>query len=300
MRRPPTLRADARVALVAPAGPLRGAEDVQRAQSNVRSFAWSPVVGAHALDRAGYLAGGDEARLADLNLALADDSIDAVWCLRGGYGVMRLLHQVNYDVLRQRPKPVIGYSDITALHAAIGTRCDVVTYHGPTARATLTSFSRASLERALGGDDPCGRAEHASTLHTGRARGRLAGGNLAILSALCGTPYEPLYDDAVLVLEDVNEPVYRIDRMLTQLRLGGRLQRCAAIVFGAFTDAPADAPEESVGARSLEDVLAETAEVVGIPCIAGAPIGHIADQWTIPLGAAAELDADARTLRIFE
>jgi muramoyltetrapeptide carboxypeptidase len=300
MRRPPVLRADARIALVAPAGPLRGDEDVQRAQGNVRSFAWEPVVGAHALDRAGYLAGSDDARLADLNRALADDSVDAVWCLRGGYGVMRLLHQVNYDALRRRPKPVIGYSDITALHAAIGTRCDVVTFHGPTARAPLSPFSRASLARALGGDDPCGRAERASTLHSGRARGRLAGGNLAILSALCGTPYEPAYDDAVLVLEDVNEPVYRIDRMLTQLRLGGRLQRCAAIDFGAFTDAPADAPEESLGARSLEDVLAETANAVGVPCIAGAPIGHVGDQWTIPLGAAAELDAATCTLRIFE
>src|SRR5207249_10934259 len=125
------------------------------------------------------------------------------------------------------------------------------------------------LERALGGDDPCGRAEHASTLHTGRARGRVAGGNLAILSALCGTPYEPLYDDAVLVLEDVNEPAYRIDRMLTQLRLGGRRQRCAAIVFGAFTDAPADAPEQRVGARPLEAVLAERVERRRRPCRAG-------------------------------
>ena len=299
MRRP-TIAAGARVALVSPAGPLRGEADLQRAQENVRSLGWVPVVGAHALARAGYLAGRDGDRLSDLNGALTDDAIDAVWCARGGYGAMRILDQIDYAALRRRPKPIIGYSDVTALHAAMGPRCEIVTFHGPTARAQLTPFSRASLERALAGDDSCGVATNATTLHAGRTRGRLVGGNLALLCALAGTPYAPDYRDAILIVEDVNEAVYRIDRMLTQLRLGGCLSTCRGIVFGQFTDVPLDSPEESLGTRTLEGVLGEVALAVNIPCIAGAPIGHVADQWTLPLGAIAELDADARTLRILE
>ena len=298
MRRP-SIGADARVALVAPAGPLNGEQDLERAKDNVRSFGWVPVVGANVLARNGYLAGSDGARLADLNAALVDDAIDGIWCIRGGYGVMRILETIDYAALRRRPKPVIGYSDITALHAAIATRCDAVTFHGPTARAQLSNFSRESLRRALAGGDP-GPAEGARVLASGRARGRLVGGNLAILCGLAGTPYAPDYRDAILVMEDVNEAVYRIDRMLTQLRLNGALDACAGIIFGQFTDIPGDAPEESLGARRLDDVLAEVASVLGVPCIAGAPIGHVADQWTLPLGAEAELDADARTLRILE
>ena len=299
MRRP-SIRADARVALVAPAGPLNGERDLERAKENVRSLGWVPVVGGNVLARAGYLAGNDGARLADLNDALVDDAIDAVWCIRGGYGVMRILETIDYAALRRRPKPVIGYSDITALHAAIATRCDAVSFHGPTARAELSVFSRESLGRALTGGDPAGLAEGARRLAPGRARGRLVGGNLAILCALAGTPYAPDYRDAIVVMEDVNEAVYRIDRMLTQLRLTGALGACAGIVFGQFTDIPGDAPEEALGARTLEDVLREVASAVGVPCIAGAPVGHVADQWTLPLGAQAELDADARTLRILE
>jgi muramoyltetrapeptide carboxypeptidase len=299
MRRP-TLGAGARVALVAPAGPLRGEDDLRRARDNVRSFGWEPVDGESVLAREGYLAGADGQRLADLNRAIADEDVDAIWCVRGGYGAMRILENVDYASLRRRPKAIIGYSDITALHSAVTTRCELVSFHGPTARAALTSFSRDSLERATTGADPCGVAATARTLYEGRARGRLIGGNLALLCSLAGTKFEPDYDGAILVLEDVNEAVYRIDRMLTQLRLAGQLARCSAIVFGQFTDIPIDAPEESLGARTLDDVFGEIAETTRVPCIAGAPVGHLADQWTLPLGAHAELDADERRLRILD
>ncbi|HEY2376975.1 MAG TPA: LD-carboxypeptidase [Gemmatimonadaceae bacterium] len=300
MRRPPAPCAGARVALVAPAGPLRGEADLERAQNNARAFGWVPVVGAHVLARDGYLAGADADRLADLNTALTDDAIDAVWCVRGGYGAMRILDHVDYAAMRRRPKPIVGYSDVTALHSAMSTRCEVVTFHGPTARASLTTFSRASLEQALSGNDSCGVATNATTLHEGRTRGRLVGGNLALLCALSGTSYAPDYRDAILVVEDVNEAVYRIDRMLTQLRLGGHLAGCRGLVFGQFTDIPTDSPEENLGARTLDNVLGEIATQLKVPCISGAPVGHVADQWTIPLGAEAELDANERTLRILQ
>jgi len=295
MRRPPALEPGCRVALVAPAGPLRNEEDLRRAEENARQLGWLPVSGHYVLARRGYLAGTDDERLADFNAAARDPTIDAVWCLRGGYGTMRLLEGVDYDAWRRAPKPLIGYSDITALHAAIGARADLVTFHGPTARATLTDFSRASLESALRGVDSCGTAPDARALVSGRARGRLVGGNLAMLAALTGTPYAPNYDGAILVVEDVGEPVYRLDRMLTQLRLSGALGACVGIVFGAFTGIPSDDP-----AGNVDDLLEEVARTIDVPCIVGAPVGHIEDQWTIPLGAVAELDADSLTLRTLD
>ena len=297
MLRPPPLAPGARVALLTPAGPLRGEADVARAVHNARALGWEPVVAEHALARAGYFAGPDEARLADLNRALADDAVDGVWCIRGGYGAMRLLDGVDYAALSRRPRALIGYSDITALHAAVAARCGIVTYHGPTARADLTHFSRDSLLRAVGCDpaDPCGRAEGARVIRPGRARGRLAGGNLALLAALAGTPFAPRLDGAILVLEDVNEAVYRVDRMLRQLLLAGLLRGCRAVVFGHCTDCPEESDD---GARTLDDVLAELAALLDVPCLAGVPVGHIRDQWTVPLGAQAEVDAGEGRLSV--
>lgn len=293
---PPALAPGARVALVAPAGPLRGEADVERGRENVRALGWEPVVAPHVLRRTGYFAGTDAERLADLNTALADPAIDAIWCLRGGYGCMRLLERLDLDAMRRRPRALLGFSDVTALHAAVGAHASLVTMHGPVARNPLTPFSRDSLVRALVvQEDPCGAAPHARTLRGGVAEGRLAGGNLALVAALAGTPWAPDLRGAIVVLEDVNEAVYRVDRMLMQLRLAGMLDGVRGIAFGQCTDCPDDSDD---GARALDDVLSEHAEWLGVPCLAGIPMGHVDDQWTIPLGAIAELDADARTLRV--
>lgn len=295
-RRPPLLSEGARVALVAPAGPLRGDADLARALENVQSFGWEAVVGEHALARDGYFAGSDAYRAADLNHALLDDSIDAVWCLRGGYGAMRILDTIDYDAVARRPKPIIGYSDITALHAAFARRSDLVTYHGPTARAVLSTFSRDSLACALvHGGDSCGAAADARVLRGGSAHGVLAGGNLALLSALAGTAFAPRLDDTILVLEDIDEAVYRVDRMLRQLLLAGLLDGVRGIVFGACTNCP-EASDD--GARRLDDVILEVADLLAVPAMSGAPVGHVDDQWTLPLGAPAVLDADRRTLAV--
>jgi muramoyltetrapeptide carboxypeptidase len=292
---PPPLAPGARVALVAPAGPLRGAEDVERGCANARSLGWEPVVGMHILERADYFAGSDAVRLADLNAALRDPRIDGVWCLRGGYGIMRLLDGIDYDALRRRPKAMLGYSDVTALHAAVGVRCGLAAFHAPVARNPLTGFSRDSLERAtIRSTDPCGVAAEARPLRGGHTSGRLVGGNLALLAALVGTPFAPDLADAILVVEDVNEAVYRVDRMLRQLLLSGALAGCRAIVAGAFTEVP---PCEDAS-RTTDDVVGEIAEILEVPCLAGIPMGHVDDQWTLPLGAAAELDVDARRLAV--
>jgi muramoyltetrapeptide carboxypeptidase len=298
MRLTPPLSAGARVALVAPAGPLRSPDELDLAITQARSLGWEPVPATNALARAGYLAGDDALRVRDLNAAFADDSLDGIWCLRGGYGAMRLLRALDYAALARRPKALIGYSDITALHAAVAVECRLVTYHGPTARTRLSDFSRHSLTRAVvAHEDSCGAAPEARVLRGGRARGRLVGGNLALLSSLVGTPYAPDYTGAILLIEDVGEPNYRVDRMLRQLELSGALGAVAGIAFGHFTEGT-DPGDHDVTSRRLDDVLREAADVAGVPAVAGIPMGHIDDQWTIPLGAMAELDADARTLHV--
>ena len=297
----------ARVALVAPAGPLATPAELEHAINNVEQFGWTPVVGQYALARAGYLAGTDMQRLDDFNRAACDDDIDAIWCLRGGYGVTRILDGIAYDALRRRPKPIIGYSDITALHAAVAHECHIITYHGPTARGTITPFSRNSFERALiFGTDPCGTAHSARTIRPGSARGRLMGGNLALIAALVGTRYALDLDRAILVLEDVNEPVYRIDRMLRQLWMSGALANVAALAVGQFTGCDDDtvpgegdaSTPEAPARRAVDDVLREVADAFKIPCVAGLPVGHIDDQWTLPLGALATLDAEMLTMTV--
>ena len=296
MRLPPPLSSGARVALIAPAGPLRSSAELDVATAQAISFGWEPVVGEHALARYGYLAGTDDERLRDLNAALADDSIDGIWCLRGGYGAMRILDRLDVEAMRRHPRALIGYSDITALHAAVSGPADVITFHGPTARSSLTGFSRDSLERAVvRQQDSCGVAADARMLQPGRARGRIVGGNLALLASLCGTRFAPDYTGAILILEDVGEATYRIDRMLRQLAMAGALSAIAGFVYGQFSEGT---DPDDASSCALDDVLMEAARIGGVPAIAGAPIGHIDDQWTIPIGAMAELDADNQTLHI--
>jgi len=255
------------------------------------------VPGDHVLERDGYFAGSDAHRLGDLNRFLRDDSVDAIWCIRGGYGAMRLLEGIDYDALARRPKAIIGYSDITALHAAVGRRCGLVSYHGATARADLTELTRRSLAAVLGDEWESLTIAHPSmtALERGTAHGRLAGGNLALLAALAGTPFMPELDGAILLLEDVGEAVYRVDRMLTQLWLSGALRNVAGLAFGSFTDIPEDQANVQ---RPLERVLEEFAARCGVPCVSGFPMGHIDDQYTFPLGATATLNADEGLLLI--
>ena len=290
------LASGARVALISPAGPLQKPEELPRAEENARALGWEPIVTPHATDRIGYLAGKDRDRLDDINHALRDPTIDALWCLRGGYGMIRILPGIDYDALARSPKAIIGYSDVTALHAAVQRKCRLITYHGPTARETMSDFSRDSFSRAVVDQtDSCGVAPNSREISHGHAEGRLVGGNLAVLASLCGTPFAPDLTDAILILEDINEPVYRIDRMLQQLMLSGSLNGCRGIVFGACVKCPDDA---GGGGRPFDEVVGEIAEELGVPCLAGVPVGHIKEQWTIPLGATGTLDTRARKLTV--
>jgi muramoyltetrapeptide carboxypeptidase len=263
--------------------------------ATAESLGWEVQVGQHALRRTGYFAGDDAQRGDDLLDALQDDRIDGIWCLRGGYGAARLLPRLTVELLQRHPKALLGYSDITALHAA-WQHAGLVSYHGPTARAPLSDFSRDSLVRALqAGSDSCGAALDARVVRGGHATGRLVGGNLALLSSLCGTPWAVDGRGAVVVLEDVGEATYRLDRMLTQLRLAGAFDGCVGVAVGHFTDCP-DTTDD--GTRTVEAIVTELADALQVPTLQGIPVGHISDQWTVPFGAMATLDADARTLSV--
>lgn len=292
---PPRLQTGARIALVSPSGPLRDVADLVQAEANVRLFGWEPIIGAHAMARDGYFAGTDDERRADLLAAIHDDTIDGIWCLRGGYGAARLLPHIDRAAITRRPKVLIGYSDITALHA-LWQRAGVVSYHGPVARAAFTPFSLDSFRRALLlQHDSAGVAPDGEVLRAGRATGRLAGGNLALLASLCGTPWAVQFHGAIAVLEDIGEATYRLDRMLNQLLQAGAFEGCVALACGQFTDCPA---ETSDGKRAVRDVMRDVADQLAIPAVFGIPCGHVPDQWTLPFGAMATLDALAGTLLI--
>ncbi|MBA3645691.1 MAG: LD-carboxypeptidase [Gemmatimonadaceae bacterium] len=291
---PAPLKKNSRVALVSPAGPIADEEDLERARENARSLGWEPVTGKHAGKKHGYLAGEDAHRVEDFNDAIRNPEIDGIWCVRGGYGAMRLLDDIDYAAFAKNHKPLIGYSDITAIHSAIYNKTSLVTFHGPTAREKLTDFSRASLIKAVvEQSDSCGVALNAREIVPGRAEGRLAGGNLSLIAALIGTPYAVNLSGAILILEDVGEPLYRIDRMMHQLLLAGALNDCKAIALGDFTGA-----DENGSTVALDALLGGFAKKLGVPCLAGIPVGHIAEQWTIPIGAQATLDTAERKLNV--
>lgn len=300
MIRPPALKPGARIALVAPAGPL-GDGAVDRAVERVLTWGWEPAPGEHVRKRHGYLSAPDEDRAEDLNAALADDSVDAVWCLRGGYGVMRILDAVDWGALERHPKPVIGFSDNTALHLPI-QRLGIVSFHGPhPATKELTGFSADGLLRALTSTEAAGvlpfpeDGGRAETIAGGAAEGRLVGGNLSLVAATLGTPYAIDARGAILFLEEVGEAPYRVDRLLSQLRLAGVLDGVAGIALGGFTETGDD--QHSPG---VLDVLRDLLGGRGVPVAHGFPFGHVDDNWTLPVGVRARLDADAGTLELLE
>jgi len=310
-RKPPRLRPGDTVGLIQPAGFTADLAGPQAAIEMIGAMGLVPKVGQHVYDRHGYLAGTDESRAADINAMFADPGVRAIFTSRGGWGSARALPYLNWDVIRANPKLLIGFSDITALHLAIAARGGFPTIHAPNAGNNwgpngLDTFRRLAFDAALpfyqsspgfGASLTPGRGG-IETFRPGRASGRLIGGNLTVMSTLMGTPYLPSFDGAILFLEDVDEPVYSMDRMLTQLSLGGVLRRLAGVVFGQC--ARCSAPGAASGSFTLSDVLNRHLRPLGVPAFSGAMIGHIANQVSLPVGVRAEIDADQGTIRILE
>lgn len=308
---PPRLRPGARVALIAPSSPLLERDDRARGVELCAALGYQGVLLPHAGNAYGYLAGQDSERLADLNAALTGADFDAVWCLRGGNGMNRIVRDVDFAGFARHPKPVIGYSDITVLLLALWQRTGIVAFHGPIARAPMGNFQRYHFDRvltmvsaagALGRpapkpDELVPTAGRIITITPGRAQGRLIGGNLTLVQSLIGTAFFPDLTGAILFLEDVGEDVYRIDRMLAHLRLAGKLDGLAGVAIGRFTDLTRATDDGGLG---LDEILHTYFGPLKIPVAAGFPFGHIDDQWTLPIGVMAELDATGGELALLE
>jgi len=308
--RPRRLRPGDRIGLVAPASAVFRSVEVEIAQDVARALGLEPRLGDHVRDRHGYLAGRDEDRAADINAFFADTSVSGLFAIRGGWGCARVLPHLDWDTIRRNPKLVSGYSDVTGLHCGLHALTGLVTFHAPTALSDWPAFSVDHFRRvvfegeAVTMANPPGEEERLvqrenriRTITPGRARGRMLGGNLTVLTALLGSRYVPSFDGAILFLEDVNEDIYRVDRMLTQLGLAGVLGVLRGLVFGSCSHCD---PGEGYGSLTLEEVIDEHVRPLGIPAYEGAMIGHQERQFTVPVGTQVELDASAGTITMLE
>ncbi|RLP91198.1 LD-carboxypeptidase [Micromonospora sp. CV4] len=297
--RPPALRPGDTVLLVSPSGPT-SPERVARGVELLTGWGLRPVVAPNAYARQGYLAGADDLRAADLNAAFADPQVRGVICTRGGYGAQRVVDAIDMDAVRRDPKVVAGFSDITALQFALWRGARLAGVHGPGAawRDERTPLRSAeSLHAALMTTEPVtvtavAGEETYPVRVPGRATGTLLGGNLCMIAASIGTPDLPDLTGAVLLIEDVQEPPYKVDRMLTHLRRAGALDGLAGVAVGQFTDC-ADGWD-----TTIVDVLGERLGGLGVPVLGGLPIGHGPGQLTVPVGTRAILDTGTATLTV--
>jgi muramoyltetrapeptide carboxypeptidase len=309
--RPKALRAGDTVGVITPSTPVTDPDRLALVTRTLNFFGLRAKVGKnvgrHSVD---FAASVDE-RLDDLHSMFRDKDVSAVFALRGGYGCGQLLDRVDYDLIRRNPKIFLGFSDITALHLAIHKRARLVTFHGPVITSSFTEYTQQYFRKALFETQPLGkltnppednelRPKHAlRTIRRGTATGPLIGGNLSLITATMGTPFEVETQGAIFFIEDVGEEAYRIDRMLTQLRLAGKFDEAAGVVFGECDGCgPGDYKPSFATPYTLGEVVDNILGKLKVPVLSGLTIGHTSDQLTLPLGVAATLDADNGTLEI--
>lgn len=295
------------IMFVAPAGEVL-TDDVVRAKQKLEQMGYVVQYDEDITRQRGYLAGTDEQRAREFMKAFSDRNVDAVFCFTGGYGTMRMLDRLDFDVIAANPKIMCGFSDITGLHLAFAAKANMVTFHSPNVDSGisktdgLNKFSAESFwKNVLANQAPEGyayeppAASPLETIHTGVGRGKLTGGNLSLVAALTGTPYEIETDGKVVFLEDVHEAPYRVDRMLSQLRLAGKLSKPAAVVLGKFTDAAARPGDATL---TMQEVFRDYFADVAYPVVVNFPAGHHAFNATLPMGVEVEVDADKKVVRV--
>jgi muramoyltetrapeptide carboxypeptidase len=307
---PPRLKAGDTVGLIEPASATWEPFAIQLIEEALSKLGLKSKRAHNILDRDGYFAGDDKARADGVNQMFADPDVNAIMSVRGGWGTARILPYLDFDLIGQNPKALIGYSDITALHLAIHAKTGMLTFHGPVGisawgKQSLETFKPLLFDAATPDyanpvateDRLVQRKWRTQTITPGKARGRLLGGNLTVMTALVGTPYLPSFDGAILFFEDIDEAVYRVDRMLTQLGQADILGRVAGVIVGNCTDC---SQGSSIGGFTLTEVLDHHLKPLGVPAFTGAFIGHLTDQFTVPEGGLVELDADTGTFRLLE
>lgn len=306
MIKPRALKEGDTIGLAAPSSPVPNPEMVDAAVSKIQELGFNVKVGESCRKNYGYLAGSDEIRANDLNAMFADPVIDGIICMRGGYGTPRILDKLDYSTIAKNPKVFVGYSDITSLHLAFSKICKLVTFHGPMVTSDMLTnfddFSKDSFLKAITLNEPLGEltnplGEQIKPLTKGKASGPIVGGNLSLISATMGSSYEIDTKGKLLFLEDVDEQPYRVDRMLTQLRLSGKFADCSGVIIGDWNNC---VPEEGKSSLSLMDLFEGIITPFGKPAIYNFKAGHCRPKITVPFGVEAILDADNCTLSINE
>lgn len=289
------------VGLISPASAIKQS-DLTEVIEFLTAYGFKVKVGEHVLDQYGYLAGIDADRAADVNAMFADDQVQAILTMRGGWGCNRILPLLDYDLIRRHPKILMGFSDITSLLLAICARSGVITFHGPVGISSWNWFALNYVERILLDKEAILlqnlTGHRVKTITPGKTRGRLLGGNLSVLTSMIGSPYLPTWKNTILFVEEVREEIYRIDRMLTQLKLGGILEQLAGFIFASCADC--DRAEDDEPTLTLGQVLSELIAPLGIPAWSGSMIGHIQNNFTVPLGLEVEIDAEGGTILMLE
>jgi muramoyltetrapeptide carboxypeptidase len=292
--KPPRLRTGDTIGVISPAGPVRESE-LMPGIGFLESRGFRVNLAPHVLDVEDYLAGTDADRLGDLHAFVREPEIKAIFCARGGYGSMRLLRDIDYDLIKGSSKIMVGYSDITSLILAVHKKTGMVTVHGPMVREYIhgkESNLEGLLEFLMSRSDRCMEITVGEAVRHGRARGRLVGGNLSLICHLVGTPFLPSFDEGILFLEDRGEAPYRVDRMLTHLALSGRLDKVSGLIFGDF---------EKCGEASTTNRLIESfSRHFHFPVVRGFQVGHGRTNVPLPIGVEAELDTKGMTLRLLE
>ncbi len=303
--KPPALKKGDVIGIISPASSPDDFSRIENGVSYLESLGYRVKLGKHIYKRFGYLSASDEERAQDLNEMFADPEVRAIICVRGGYGTPRILDKVNYSVIKKNPKIFVGYSDITALQLAIFKKTGLITFSGPMLAVDIYSFDSYSEEffwRIL--TSKSGKIELKNpdgveliVLKPGKANGTLLGGNLSLLASIIGTKYQPDFKDAILLIEDIGEEPYRIDRYLSQLKNSGILNKIKGCILGQFTDC---VPKEMGKSLTLEQIFEDYFGKLKIPVISNLSYGHIPQKLTLPIGADVKIDAKRGVITIVE
>ena len=310
--KPRRLTAGDTVGIVTPATATFQQVELDIVRESLEGLGLKVKVGEHVMNRYGSLGGADKDRAADINRFFGDRGIAAVIPTRGGWGSARLLPHLDFETIRRNPKIILGYSDITALLNGIHAKTGLVTFHGPNGGGRWDAWSLDWTKRVLFSGEAVTYSNPKTTndrnvltqidnrirtITPGRARGRLLGGNLSVLHGILGSPFVPDFDGAILFLEDVEEQPYRVDRMMTALKLSGILGKVRGVVFGTCSEC---APGTGYASFTLEEILNDHLKPLNVPAWQGAMIGHNMQQWTLPVGAEVSIDASAGTITLAE
>ena len=312
--KPPRLYQGDTIGLIAP-GWLITEKQLQESIDQISQLGFVPFYTEKILGKNGYFSGTDEQRATDLNEMFLNPQVKGIICANGGYGCTRILDLIDYQAIKENPKVIIGYSDVTALLNAIHQKTNLITFHGPISRTIKYDYSASQFEKVVKNpkkkliiksypkylEKSAEKSEYKRyTITSGKAKGDLVGGNLTLITSMIGTEYQLDFTDKIVFIEDIGEEPYKIDRMLTQLIKTGELQKASGIVFGILRACEKSEKSKAPNSFTLKEVIEERIKPLNIPAVYGLSFGHLSNNFTIPIGIMAKLDANKMTIELLE